>query len=82
MQDNQSAILIQKNYLFLVSKGRKNIEIKYLFVVDKIKNKIVKVIYYLRGNMVIDYSSKLTQGKLFFYHRNTIQGIKEEQFAL
>jgi len=32
--------------------------------------------------MIADFSSKTTQGKLFEFQRNTIQGIKVENFRL
>merc|ERR1712187_859849 len=38
-QDNQSAILLEKNEMKSVGKGTIHIKIKYFFVTDKIKNK-------------------------------------------
>ena len=70
MQDNKSAILLQKNWPF--STG--------FFVVDKIKNKEVKIVYCPTEKMIADYNTKPLQGKLFYYFRNKIMGIKLEDF--
>ena len=80
MQDNQSCILLQKNYPYSNGKGSKHIHVRYFFVVDKIKNKEVKIVYCPTEKMIADFSSKPTQGKLF--KLNTIQGIKVENFRL
>ena len=82
MQDNQSCILLQKNYPYSNGKGSKHIHIRYFFVVDKIRNKEVKIVYCPTAKMIADYSSKPTQGKLFEFQRNTIQGIKVEDFKM
>lgn len=82
MQVNQSCILLQKNYPYSNGKGSKHIHVRYFFVVDKIKNKEVKIVYCPTEKMIADFSSKPTQGKLFEFQRNTIQGIKVENFRL
>ena len=76
MQDNQSCILLQKNYPYSNGKGSKHIDVQYFFVVDKIKNEEVKIVYCPTEKMIADFSSKPTQRKLFEFQRNTIQGIK------
>jgi len=53
-----------------------------IFVVDKIKNKEVNIVYCPTGKMIADFSRKPTRGKLFEFQRNTIQGIKVEDFRL
>ena len=53
-----------------------------MFVVDKIKNEEVKIVYCPTEKMIADFSSKPTQRKLFEFQRNTIQGIKVENFRL
>ena len=80
MQDNKSAILLQKNWPFSTGKGSKHINIRYFFVVDKIKHKEIKIIYCPTEEMVADFNTKPLQGKLFFHFRNTIMGIKVEDF--
>ena len=58
MQDNQSCILLQKNYPYSNGKGSKHIHIRYFFVVDKIRNKEVKIAYCPTAKMIANYSSK------------------------
>ncbi len=53
-----------------------------IFVVDKIRNKEVKIVYCPTEKMIADYSSKSTQGKLFDFQRKTIQGIKVEDYKM
>ena len=81
MQDNKSAILLQKNWPFSTGKGSKHINIRYFFVVDKIKNKEVKIIYCPTEEMIADFNTKPLQGKLFFYFRDKIMGIRKEDFG-
>ena len=50
------------------------------FVVDKIKNKEVKLVFFSTDKMVADYQSKPLQGMLFVDHRNMIMGINPEDF--
>ena len=81
MQDNKSAILLQKNWPFSTGKGSQHINVRYFFVVDKIKNKEVKIVYCPTEKMIADYNTKPLQGKLFYYFRNKIMGIKLEDFT-
>ena len=82
MQDNKSAILLQKNYPYSSGSGSKHIHVRYYFVVDKIKNKEVKIVFCPTTEMLRDYSSKPQQGALFTSMRNTIMGVKEEDFNI
>ena len=65
VQDNKSAITIQKKYLYSTRKGTKHIHVHYFFVVDKLESKDIRMIYYPTEKMLADLSSKLTQGSLF-----------------
>ena len=80
MQDNKSAILLQKNWPFSTGKGSKHINIRYFFVVDKIKNKEVKIIHCPTEEMIADFNTKPLQGKLFLYFRNKIMGVRIEDY--
>ena len=82
LQDNKSSIILHKNYPYSVGKGSKHINVRYFFVVDKVKKKEVKMIYCPMEKMIADYSSKPTQETLFAYQRNTILGIKDEDFKV
>ena len=81
LQDNQSAIRLQKHHPFSVGKGSKHIHIRYFFAVDKISKKEVRIVYCPTEDMVADYSTKPLQGLKFIEFRNIIQGIIEEDFA-
>ena len=81
-QDNQSAILLEKNGMKSVGKGSRHIKIKYFFATDKIKNKEMKVIYCPTEEMLADFYTKPLQGVLFVNHRNKIMGIAPKDFPL
>ena len=82
MQDNKSCILSHKNYPFSIGKGTKHIHVRYFFMVHKIDKKEVKVAYFPTEKMIADCSSKPTQGSLFVYQRNMIQGVDEKDISL
>ena len=80
MQDNKSTIRLQKHYPYSVGKGSKHINIRYYFVVDKVKQKEIKIIYCPTDEMIADYSTKPLQGAKFVEFRDKIQGVRAEDF--
>ena len=64
-QDNQSAILLEKNGTKSSSKRTRHLNIRYFFIVDKIKNNELKVEYCPTDEMVGDFFTKPLQGKKF-----------------
>ena len=54
----------------------------YTFVVDKIQNKEVKIIYCPTDDMIADFSSKPIQGLVFKQQRNIIMGLIEDVFPM
>ena len=79
MQDNKSAILLQKNWPYSTRKGSKHIHVRYFFVVDKIRHKEVKIMYCPTELMIADFkNTKPLQGALFYFFRNKIMGISTE----
>ena len=44
-QDNQNAILLEKNGMKSVGKGSRHIKIKYFFVNEKVQNDELKIVY-------------------------------------
>ena len=72
MQDNKSAILLQKNWPFSTGKGSKYINVRHFFVVDKFKNREVKIVYCPTEKMIADYNTKPLQGLLFYYFSNSV----------
>ena len=71
-QDNQSAMLLEKNGRGSSSKRTRHINIRYFFVADRIASKEVKVEYCPTGDMLADYFTKPLQGTLFRKFRDII----------
>ena len=80
MQDNKSAMILQRNWPFSTRKGSQHINIKYFFATDKIKSKEIKMVHCPTERMIADYNSKPLQGKLFYDNRNMIMGINTDHF--
>lgn len=74
-QDNQSAILLEKNGKASSGKRTRHINIRYFFVTDRIANKEVKVEYCPTGDMIADYFTKPLQGTPFRKFRDDIMNI-------
>ena len=53
----------------------------YFFITNKINKREVKIIYCPTDKIIANYSSKLTQGNVFEFQRNTILGIKKDNFV-
>jgi hypothetical protein len=64
-QDNQSAILLEKNGRASSGKRMRHINIRYFFVTDRIAAREVKVEYCPTGEMLGDFFTKPLQGILF-----------------
>ncbi len=71
-QDNQSAILLEKNGRASSGKRTGHINIRYFFVTDQIAAGEVKVEYCPTGEMVGDFFTKPQQGILFRKFRNHV----------
>ena len=69
IKDNRSAILLRKNWPFFstgTGKGSKHINVRRFFVVDKSRNKEVRIIHHRPTEEVIaDYNTKPVQGMIF-----------------
>jgi hypothetical protein len=74
-QDNQSAILLERNGKASSSKRTKHINIRYFFVTDRIKQKELTVEWCPTGDMIADFMTKPTQGALFKKFRDQIMGV-------
>ena len=77
-QDNQSAILLEKNGKASSSKRTKHINIRYFFVKDRADNKELRIVYCPTEEMRGDYNTKPLQGKAFYYHRDFIMNIQDD----
>jgi histone deacetylase 1/2 len=77
-QDNQSAMLLEKNGRGSSSKRTRHINIQYFFVADRIANGEVKVEYCPTGDMLADFFTKPLQGSTFRKFRNEIMNLKSD----
>lgn len=75
-QDNQSAILLEKNGRKSGSKRTRHIKVRYYFITDRIRKGEVKVEYCPTGNMVADFFTKPLQGAAFQKFRNAILNVE------
>jgi hypothetical protein len=64
-QDNQSAMLLEKNGRGSSSKRTRHINIRYFFVRDRVASKEVKIEYCPTEEMLADFFTKPLQGSLF-----------------
>jgi hypothetical protein len=71
-QDNQSAILLEKNGRGSSSKRTRHINIRYFFVTDRVKSKEVSIEYCPTGEMTGDFFTKPLQGSPFQKFRNRV----------
>jgi hypothetical protein len=77
-QDNQSAMLLEKNGRGSSSKRTRHINIQYFFVADQIAADEVKVEYCPTADMLGDFFTKPLQGSLFRKFRNLILNINPD----
>ena len=68
-QDNQSAILLERNGQRSSGKRTRHIDIRYYFITDRILNKEVRVEYCPTGEMTSDTLTKPLQGTKFREYR-------------
>jgi hypothetical protein len=64
-QDNQSAMLLEKNGRASSGRRTRHINIRYFFVTDRVQNGEVRIDYCPTGDMVADFFTKPLQGSLF-----------------
>jgi hypothetical protein len=74
-QDNQSAILLEKNGRGSSSKRTRHINIRYFFVADRIASNEMSVQYCPTAEMLADFFTKPLQGSLFQKFRNWIMNV-------
>jgi hypothetical protein len=75
-QDNQSAILLEKNGRRSSSRRTRHINIRYFFVTDRIQAKELMVEYCPTGEMLADMFTKPLQGSLFRRFRQAVLNLK------
>jgi hypothetical protein len=74
-QDNTSLILLEKNWKASSSKRTKHINIRCLFITDRVKKEEVSVVWCPTGDMIGDFATKPLQGSLFRKFRDQIMGV-------
>ena len=74
-QDNNSAILLEKNGKTSSGKRTKHISIRYFFVTDRINKGEVSVAWLSTDDMTGDLFTKPIQGALFRSFRDLIMGV-------
>jgi hypothetical protein len=74
LQDNKSAILLEKNRKALSSKRTKHISVHYFFVTDMVKKDRVSNDWCPTDDMVSDFWTKPEQGAVFARNSDLIMG--------
>ena len=74
-QDNQSAMLLEKNGKMSSSKRTRHLEIRFFFITDNVAKKNLRIEHCPTDDMVGDFYTKPLQGSKFVKHRNRILGI-------
>jgi hypothetical protein len=73
-QDNQGAILLEKNSGASSSKRAKHIEIRYYYVADRIAKGDLSVVWCPTDKMIADFLTEPLQGKLFVQFWDLLMG--------
>ena len=71
-QDNQSAMLLERNGRASSGRRTRHVNIRYYSVTDKIKNKLLRVIHCPTEEMIGDFLTKPLQGSKFRKFRDLI----------
>jgi hypothetical protein len=78
MQDNKSAILLEKNGRKSAGKRSRAINIRYFYITDQVEQGNVEIQYCPTDEMVGDFMTKPLQGEKFRKFRRIILGLDEE----
>ena len=74
-QDNQSAMMLEKNGHMSSGQRTKHINVRYFFMKDRIDDGEIKVVYCPTDQMIGAYFTKPLQGKKFKEFRDFIMGL-------
>jgi hypothetical protein len=78
-QDNKSSILLDKNGKASSSKRTKHINIRYVFVTERVSKEEVPVVWCHTGDMSGDYATKPLEGALFQKFRDQVMGVTRRE---
>ena len=74
-QDNQSAMLLEKNGMSSAGKRSRHINIRYFFITDRIAKKELSIEFCPTDEMIADFFTKPLQGKKFKKFRKIVMGL-------
>jgi hypothetical protein len=74
-QDSKNSIILEKNGKASSSKRTKHINIRYLFITDRVSKEEVSAVWCPTGDMIGDCATKPLQGALFRKFRDHIMGV-------
>jgi hypothetical protein len=77
-QDNQSAMLLERNGSASRSCRTRHIDIRFFFIKDRIQSGEVEIEYCPTDDMIGDFFTKPLQGQKFYKFRKVIMGEKDE----
>ena len=75
LQDNESAIKLEKNGHKSMGQRSRHIQIRYFFITDQVQKGNVQIKYCPTDQMQGDYQSKALQGQKFAEHRRSIMNL-------
>ncbi|CAJ1937439.1 unnamed protein product [Cylindrotheca closterium] len=77
-QDNQSAMLLEKNGRSSCGRKTRALDVRYFSITDKIKSGFMRVLHCPTAKMLGDFFTKPTQGTLFRTFRNLIMNPSDQ----
>ncbi len=80
-QDNWSTKLLLSKGRTSLGKRTRHINIRYFYLHDLIKKRIMSVEYLTTKEMIADYLSKPLRGKLFYHLQDLMMNYKSEAKA-
>ena len=81
-QDNTSSILLERNGRSSSTKRTKHMHIRYFYITEQVRNKVVHITHCPTEEMVADFFTKPLQGSLFTKMRNYIMGNEEPAYQV
>ena len=76
-QDNQSAMLLERNGKQSSGKRTRHMNIRYFFITDRVRSREMTIGYCPANEMIADHFTKPLQGSLFRKFRAVIMNIDE-----
>ena len=81
-QDNTSSILLERNGRSSSTKRTKHMHIRYFYVTEQVRNKVIHITHCPTEEMVADFFTKPLQGSLFTKMRNYVMGNEEPAYQV